>query len=113
MIVRLSNGPHHPQEEELAGITEVGRERVHRETRCRPPRLATECLPRGRLPEIRLANPDEAAKAEDTVMVWSIVHRKGELSFFSFPFCIPRWLPKFEGSPPPLSAHPLQPNERC
>jgi hypothetical protein len=67
------------EEEELVGITETGRERVRRETRCRPPRLATENFPGGgRLPEIRLATPCEAAKAEDTVMVWALVRGQGK-----------------------------------
>ena len=62
------------------GLTAAGEKRLRAKTndvRCRPEKRYASYFPSGRLPQFRLMTVEDAARAEDCVMVWAYVCGKG------------------------------------
>jgi hypothetical protein len=61
------------------GLTERGVEKVRKgDLRCRPPKHYREVLLNKPLPQFRLSTVVDSAKAEDLIMLWAYLTKRGE-----------------------------------
>lgn len=66
----------------LEGLTDRGDEKVRKgDLRCRPPKHYRETLLPKPLPQFRLSTVEDAARAEDLVMLWAYLTGRGEKRF--------------------------------